>query len=134
MSGKDTVGVMTVIVNSEAQKSQYKKFKISKDANDDTAGIREILNRRFKHSEWRFPDLIVIDGGLGQINSAKEVLGEQNIPIVSVVKNDAHKADHFLGDEKIIVKYKKDILFANSEAHRFAIAYHKRLRNRRFLR
>ena len=139
MSGKNTVGVMTVVINGEAQKSQYKKFKISKDANDDTAGIREMLTRRFKHNEWKFPDLVVIDGGLGQINSAKEIMkgfveiSVVNIPIVSVVKNDAHKPDHFLGDEKIIGAHSKDILLANFEAHRFAIAYHKKLRNRRFL-
>ena len=140
MSGKNTVGVMTVVINGEAQKSQYKKFKISKDANDDTAGIREMLTRRFKHNEWKFPDLVVIDGGLGQINSAKEIMkgfveiSVVNIPIVSVVKNDAHKPDHFLGDEKIIGAHGKDILLANFEAHRFAIAYHKKLRNRRFLK
>lgn len=132
MSGKDTVGVMTVVVNGEPQKSQYKKFKISKDANNDTAGLREILTRRFTHPEWKFPDLIVIDGGLGQINTAKEVV--KDIPIISVVKNDAHKPDHFLGDEKMVEKYTKDALFANSEAHRFAIAYHKKLRARRFLK
>lgn len=132
MSGKDTVGVMTVVVNGEPQKSQYKKFKISKDANNDTAGLREILTRRFTHPEWKFPDLIVIDGGLGQINTAKEVV--KNIPIISVVKNDAHKPDHFLGDEKMVEMHIKDALFANSEAHRFAIAYHKKLRARRFLK
>jgi excinuclease UvrABC nuclease subunit len=58
----------------------------------------------------------------------------KNIPIVSVVKNSAHKPDHFLGDEKMVQAYVKDILLANSEAHRFAIAYHKKLRSRNFLR
>ncbi len=136
MSGQDTVGVMTVVINGEIEKGQYKKFKISIDANDDTAGIKEILNRRLKHNEWRFPDLIVIDGGLGQINSAKEVLNNLNIniPIVSVVKNDAHKPSYFLGDEEMAKKYTKDILLANSESHRFAIAYHKKLRTKRFIR
>ena len=100
MSGKNTVGVMTVVIDGEVQKSEYKKFKISKDANDDTAGLREILSRRFNHAEWKMPDLIVIDGGLGQINTAREVV--KTIPIVSVVKDDAHKPDHFLGDEELI--------------------------------
>jgi excinuclease ABC subunit C len=136
MSGKDTVGVMTVVVNGELQKSQYKKFKVSKDANDDTAGLKEILIRRFGHPEWKYPDLIVIDGGLGQINAAKEVIQKVglNIPIVSVVKNEAHKPDHFLGDEKVVADHGKDALLANSEAHRFAIAYHKKVRARRFLK
>lgn len=132
MSGKNTVGVMTVVIDGEVQKSEYKKFKISKDANDDTAGLREILMRRFKHSEWRLPNLIVIDGGLGQINVAREII--KNIPIVSVVKDDAHKPDHFLGDDESVKAHTKAILLANSEAHRFAIAYHKRLRNKGFLR
>ena len=132
MSGKDTVGVMTAIINGEIQKSQYKKFKISKDANDDTAGLREILTRRFAHLEWKFPDLIVIDGGIGQINTAKEIV--KDVPIVSVVKNDAHKPDHFLGDQEIVKNNLKGILLANSEAHRFAIAYHKKVRSGRFLR
>lgn len=132
MSGKDTVGVMTVVINGEPQKSQYKKFKISKDANNDTAGLREILTRRFTHPEWKSPDLIVIDGGVGQINTAKEVA--KDIPVISIVKNEAHKPDHFLGDEKMVEQYGKYALLANSEAHRFAIAYHKKLRARRFIK
>ena len=132
MSGKDTVGVMTVVVNGEPQKSQYKKFKISKDANNDTAGLREILTRRFTHPEWKSPDLIVIDGGVGQINTAREVV--KDIPVISIVKNEAHKPDHFLGDEKMVEQYGKYALLANSEAHRFAIAYHKKLRARRFIK
>lgn len=131
MSGKDTVGVMTVVVNGELQKSDYKKFKISKDANNDTAGLKEILQRRFTHPEWRYPNLIVIDGGIGQLNAAKEVVPD--IPIVTVVKNDAHKPSHFLGDENMAQMHAKDILLANNESHRFAIAYHKKLRSRTFL-
>lgn len=132
MSGKDTVGVMTVVINGEVQKSQYKKFKLSKDANDDTAGLREILIRRFTHPEWKFPDLVVIDGGVGQINVALEIV--KSIPIVSVVKNEAHRPDHFLGDSKFAGLHAKDILLANNEAHRFAIAYHKKVRARSFLK
>ncbi len=132
MAGKNTVGVMTVIVDGEIQKSEYKKFKISKDANDDIAGLKEILNRRFAHSEWSFPGLIVIDGGIGQINMAKGII--KDIPIVSVVKNDAHKPSHFLGDEIMIKEHSKSILLANSEAHRFAISYHKLLREKSFIK
>lgn len=132
MSGKDTVGVMTVVINGEMQKSQYKKFKISKDANNDTAALREILTRRFNHLEWKFPDLIVIDGGIGQLNAALEIV--KGIPVISVVKNDAHKPDHFLGDEQMITAHSKEALLANSESHRFAIAYHKKLRNRAFIK
>lgn len=131
MSGKNKVGVMIVFCNGEAEKSQYRKFKISKEVNDDTAGLKEVLVRRFAHAEWAIPDLIVIDGGLGQLNAAKSII--KDIPMVSVVKNDMHKADHILGDEKIVIAHKDIIIEANAEAHRFAIAYHKNLRKRNFL-
>lgn len=65
MSGKNTVGVMTVVIDGEIEKSEYKKFKISKDVNDDVAGLKEILTRRISHPEWSMPNLIVIDGGIG---------------------------------------------------------------------
>ncbi len=132
MSGKNTVGVMTVVIDGEIEKSEYKKFKISKDANDDMAGLREILTRRMSHPEWSMPNLIVIDGGITQINATKEII--KDIPIVSVVKNDAHKPSYFLGDEALAKEHTKSILLANSEAHRFAITYHKLLRKKSFLK
>ena len=138
MSGKNTVGVMTVIYadasGDEMEKGEYRKFRISREANDDTAGIKEMLLRRFNHPEWPSPDLIVIDGGLGQKNAAEGILKEIGIaiPIVSVVKDARHKPDHFLGDEKLVALYGKAMLKANAEAHRFAIAYHKNLRRRTF--
>ena len=134
MSGKNTVGVMTVIIDDELEKDAYRKFRIIREANDDTAGIKEVLLRRFNHPEWPYPNLIVIDGGLGQKNAAEALLKEigTSIPVVSVVKNAAHKPDHFLGDEKLVAIYSKAILKANAEAHRFAIAYHKNLRKRTF--
>lgn len=134
MSGKSKVGVMTVAYDGEAEKSEYRKFKISKEANDDVAGIKEVLIRRFTHPEWQCPNLIVIDGGLGQKNAAEALLKEMGleIPVVAVVKNDAHKADHVLGDERIIDQHVDSILKVNAESHRFAIAYHKNLRKRNF--
>lgn len=136
MSGKSTVGVMTVVTDGEIQKNEYKKFRLSKDANNDVAGLREILTRRLNHPEWGIPNLIVIDGGLGQLNATNELLKGlgMNIPTISVVKDDSHKADHLLGDEKIGQVHMKDILLANTEAHRFAIAYHKLLRRNTFLK
>lgn len=132
MSGKNTVGVMTVVIDGEIEKSEYKKFKISKDVNDDVAGLKEILTRRISHPEWSMPNLIVIDGGIGQINASRGII--KDIPIVSVVKDDAHKPSYFLGDEAIAKEHSKSILLANSEAHRFAITYHKLLRKKSFLK
>ncbi len=132
MSGKNKVGVMIVLSDGEVDKAEYRKFKISKETNDDVGGLKEMLTRRFAHTEWRLPDLIVIDGGISQRNAAVEII--KSIPIVSVVKDDKHKAHHILGDEKIIESHKMSIIKANAEAHRFAIAYHKNLRKRNFLK
>lgn len=136
LSGKDVVGVMTVAYDQDIEKSEYKKFKLSKNKNDDVGNLKEILVRRLKHVEWGRPDLVVIDGGIGQLNVAKEVLDnfELKIPLVSVVKDATHKPSHFLGDEKLAKEYKEIILKLNAEAHRFGIAYHKNLRKKAFLR
>lgn len=136
MSGKNMVGAMVVLEDGEVVKSEYKKFKIRTQNNtNDTGALREVLERRLAHAEWTYPDLIVVDGGKAQLNAAKNVLKKINviISIVSVVKDEHHKPKAIMGDEKIITKYKSVILLANSEAHRFAIAYHKNLRKRNFL-
>ena len=144
-SGKEVVGVMTVIEDGELNKNEYRKFKIKIDKNNDIAGLKEILTRRFQHNDWRMPNLIVIDGGIGQINIARNILAENatgdvrsRISIVSVVKNDAHKPDHILGDDpeikEILRAHQSSILLANSEAHRFAIAYQKVLRKKSFIK
>ena len=75
-----------------------------------------------------------MDGGTAQINTAKIILTKLNfnIPIVSVVKDEHHKPKAIIGDKKITQKYKREILLANSEAHRFAIAYHKKMRAQKF--
>lgn len=136
MSGKNTVGVMTVVTNGNVDKAEYRKFKIrGTKGNDDYANLQEIITRRLSHSEWKMPNLIAIDGGVGQYNAAAEVLRklEVNIPLVSIIKDDRHKPKALHGDESLIKKYKKDILLANSESHRFAIGYHKQMRGKDFL-
>ena len=133
ISGTHTVGVMTVVENSELNKNQYRKFKIQLDGNDDIANLKEILTRRFAHLEWKFPNLIVVDGGRGQINVTKEVLRKAglDIDVVSVVKDDKHKAREILGNGQSRA-LTKSILLANLEAHRFAIQYHRKLRGKGF--
>jgi len=131
MSGKGSVGVMTVLTDGEISKNEYRKFKLdSSIGNDDVRSLREILSRRFAHTEWRFPDIAVIDGGVGQKNTAERFFAEMkiDIPVVSVVKDDAHKAREILGDKGLTSKHEKEILLVNAEAHRFAIAYHRKLR------
>lgn len=137
MGGKNMVGVMTVVENGEVNKSEYKKFKIrTQSESNDTGALAEVLERRLAHTEWEYPRLIVVDGSTAQINVAKKVLKKFgiDIPIVSVVKNDRHKPIGIKGEASFAKKYEKDILLANSEAHRFAIAYHKNMRGKNFLK
>lgn len=130
MSGKNMVGVMTVVENGEIKKSDYRKFKIKTifDAND-TGSLAEIFERRLGHIEWRFPDLIVVDGGVAQRRVVERILEKNNIriPVVSVLKDERHKPKEIQGDKQWL-KYESEILLSNNEAHRFAIDYHKKLR------
>lgn len=132
ISGTDRVGVMAVIEGKEKMKEEYRKFKLPEKTNDDHEGLREIMLRRFNHKEWRYPDLIVIDGGVGHKQTAEKILAHLGllIPIVSVVKDDRHKPKDILGTKLHVDNHKKEILLANSEAHRFAINYHKLLRDK----
>ncbi len=141
MGGKNMVGVMTVLEDGEVAKNEYKKFKIRTQVDsNDTGALKEVLERRLAHTEWSYPNLIVVDGGVAQMNIAKKVLkqvlprGTLGIPVVSVVKDDRHKAKGLMGDKVLSVKYEREILLANSEAHRFAINYHKSMRNKNFLK
>ncbi len=143
LGGKNMVGAMVVLEDGEVEKSKYRKFKIkTQNKANDTGALVEVLNRRFTHQEWVYPNLIVVDGGIAQINSTRRVLTSIGIkiPVVSVVKDKRHKPKAIMGlpaqtgNEKFTLKYKREILLANSEAHRFAIAYHKNMRNKNFLR
>jgi excinuclease ABC subunit C len=91
--------------------------------------------RRFKHTEWGIPDILVLDGGQAQLNVGIQVLKfyQLKIPVVSVLKDERHKPKDILGESKeLIKKYKNDILLVNNEAHRFAINFHKEKRQREF--
>jgi len=137
MSGQSMVGVMVVVENGEVNKSEYRKFIIkTQKGSNDTGALEEVLSRRLRHSEWGLPNLIVVDGGTAQKNVANQVVSRYQfkIPVVSVVKDDRHKPKAIMGDEIIIKKYKKEILLSNSEAHRFAIAFHKDRRSKKFLK
>lgn len=158
MSGKNMVGVMVVLEDGEPAKNEYRKFKIKNYLNsNDTGALKEVLERRFKHNEWRMPDLIVVDGSTAQKNITEKILKERNldIPVAAVVKDDRHKARAILlpqkfspvkvlgssysarpdiSQKKISEELQKQIILANSEAHRFAITFHKKLRSENFLK
>lgn len=136
LGGAHAVGVMTVIEDGEVQKSQYRKFILrNTKRGDDVGGLEEILTRRLAHTEWPLPRLFIVDGGVAQRNRALRILADAGIeiPVIGVVKNDAHKPERLLGPKEQIAMYEKEILLANSEAHRYAISFY-RTRQRKKLR
>lgn len=133
ISGTNMVGVMTVVENAEPAKDEYRKFIVRgfTQAND-VGALEEVFRRRLGHPEWNFPDLIVVDGALPQKSRIEKVLREigLRIPVVAVVKNEKHKPKGILGLKKFTEQYKDEIILANSEAHRFAVTFHRARRSR----
>lgn len=133
ISGTHMVGVMTVVERGEIAQDQYRKFIVQgfSEAND-VGALEEIFRRRMGHVEWMFPDLIVVDGSLPQKSRVEKVLRELGlrIPVVAVVKNEKHKPKGLLGLKKFTEQYKDEIILANSEAHRFAVTFHRKRRSR----
>ncbi|MBU2595907.1 GIY-YIG nuclease family protein [Patescibacteria group bacterium] len=121
-------------------KERYRRFKIKiKDWPDDVAMIREVIKRRFKHPEWKFPDLLVIDGGRGQIKAAVSELKKLKIklPVVSIAKGPTRRGEELFFSRNFEPKLKSTlkackrvIKLMRDEAHRFAISYHKILRRK----
>ena len=136
MGGKDMVGVMTVFEGGEPNKNEYRKFHVKGfEGSNDPRALKEILERRLKHTEWAYPDIIVVDGSTAQKNVALQVLKRFKlpIPVVGVVKDEKHNPKRIIGSTKIITEHKKAILHANAEAHRFAITFHRKKRKQTFL-
>lgn len=131
-SGVGTLGVMTVAIDGESTKSEYRTFNVRGFTNNDVGALTEVLKRRFAHPEWRYPRLIVVDGGKGQLNAAREVLHELGIeiPVVSVVKDEHHRPRELLGDAGLTGEHDKTILLVNAEAHRMAVNRHQARRAR----
>lgn len=133
ISGTSPVGSMVVFVNGMPDKSQYRKFGIKTvEGSDDTAMMSEILERRFKN-DWPHPNLILIDGGLGQVNAARRVLRsfELKIPVVGLAKGPERKRNDLVGTIPPGTEM-NTLIRVRDEAHRFAIAYHKKVRGRNF--
>jgi excinuclease ABC subunit C len=128
MKGTHSVGVMTVMENGVVAKSAYRKFILrNTPKGDDLKGLVEILSRRFKHTEWPLPNLIVIDGGMTHLKTAQSFLKSiaLDVDVVSVVKDDKHKARDILGTNDSLKRHSKEIILLNSEAHRFAIEFYR---------
>ncbi len=134
--GTNTTGVMVVVEDGISKKSDYRMFKIRRQGINDVASLEEILTRRLGHPEWPLPDLIVVDGGIAQLNKAQLVLDKNNlnIDLVAVVKDERHKPREILGKKVPATHHQKAILLANSEAHRFTLKYHRKKRSEEMFR
>ncbi len=146
ISGTDSVGSMVVYENGRPMKNDYRKFKIrSVTGPDDYASMEEVLTRRFQHglsrqdegSFSRFPALLMMDGGKGQVNVALRVLDSLglDIPVCGMVKDDNHNTRglYYNNTEIPIDRHSecfKLITRIQDEAHRFAIEYHRKLRSK----
>ncbi len=145
-SGTNVVGSMVVFTNGASDRSEYRKFKLRSQKNDDTASMSEVITRRLKHPEWSFPDLVILDGGVGQVNAVKDQLYAQNIAVIGRDKSGDHSRsaavrimipDH--DDYKMVLlrpdsHVAKLIARIDDEAHRFAVTYHTLLKCKNMLK
>ncbi|MBD3244509.1 MAG: hypothetical protein GF335_00770 [Candidatus Moranbacteria bacterium] len=135
ISGKFATGSMVVFNFGRPDKTEYRKFKIKTlDKPNDTAMLKEVLKRRFNNA-WERPSVIFIDGGLAQIRAASEVLRSLNlrIPLISVAKGAYRKGFRVFKSHKNLNVNAELLKEASQEAHRFAINYHRNLRDKNFL-
>ena len=142
--GTSPVSAMVVFVNGKPSKKDYRKYKIKTVVGpDDYASMREIIRRRYgrvQRDGLTPPDLIVIDGGQGQVNIAKQVIQEElglDIPIAGLQKNDKHQTHELLfGDPLEVVELSRNsqefflLQRIQDEVHRFAITFHRQLRSK----
>lgn len=142
--GTNPVSAMVTFIDGKPARKDYRKYKIKTvKGPDDYASMREVIYRRYSRvirEALPLPDLIVIDGGKGQIESAKEVLREQlglTIPVAGLAKNDQHKTSELLYGEPLqVVPLKRNskefflLQRIQDEVHRFAITFHRQLRGK----
>ena len=141
---------MVVFVDGEPDKREYRKFRIrtveqsdrahrSLGGGGDTGMLREVLLRRFAHTPpaggWDLPALIMVDGGVGQVHTAEQVVAEVGlkIPVVGIAKGPERKRNDIIGKVPKGIE-EKTLIRVRDEAHRFAVAYHRKVRTRESLR
>lgn len=141
IQGTNTVASMVTFINGLSKKSEYKKFKIktTEGKPDDFLSMKEVLTRRLSHlgeKNWDKPDLIIIDGGKGQLSSVMEIIKELGVDGIDVVSLAKRNEEVFLPkqSEPVILPRNSSALFLfqriRDEAHRFAITYHRDLRSK----
>ena len=130
---------MVVFINGASARSEYRKFKIRSSTNDDLKSMQEVISRRLKHTEWDFPDVIILDGGAAQVNAVLSLVNEHHIPVIGRDKSGDHSKS---ASVKIIVPDKGLIPLSKSshlarliarideESHRFAVTYHSLLKRK----
>lgn len=139
--GSFNVSGMVVFTDGRPNKNEYRKFKITVDKNDDYGTMREVIYRRYfrvlKDNLTR-PNLIIVDGGIGQVRIAFEVISSLNlnIPVIGLKKDSKHRTDAIItpNNDEIKVDHKSDVFFylerMQDEVHNFTIHYHKQLRSK----
>ena len=138
--GTYNVSGMVVYVDGKESKNDYRKYKISVDKNDDYNTMREVIYRRYfrvLNDNLTKPDLILVDGGKGQINAATDIISSLglNIPVAGLKKDDKHATNALIYNNQIIEINKRSNLFyylerMQDEVHNFTINYHKQLRSK----
>lgn len=142
--GTNPVSAMVVFIDGRPAKNEYRKYKIKTvQGPDDYASMREVIYRRYSRvlkEGLPFPDLILIDGGKGQVDVAKDVLANQlgvDIPVAGLAKNDKHKTSELLfGPDLEVVPLERNsqefflLQRIQDEVHRFAITFHRQLRSK----
>ncbi len=141
IQGTSATGSMVVFQNGKPAKSEYRRFRIKFGSISDTDMMKEMLARRFKHKDtsqkkWPLPNLVIIDGGQGQLNATVKIIKEQklDIPIISIAKR---LEELYSPNSDRPIRLSKDskelqlIQNIRDEAHRFAITYHKKIREKK---
>ena len=140
--GTFNVSGMVVFIMGKPSKNDYRKFKITNDKNDDYSTMREVIYRRYFRvlkDNLEKPNLIIVDGGIGQINVAREVINSLglNIPVCGLKKDDKHSTNVLLGldpVEEIKIDKRSDLFLLltkmQTEVHNFTISYHKQIRSK----
>lgn len=140
--GTFNVSGMVVFVMGKPSKNDYRKFKITNDKNDDYGTMREVIYRRYFRllkDGLEKPNLVIVDGGLGQINVAREVIRELglDIPVCGLKKDDKHATNVLLGFNPVVeipIDKRSDLFLLltkmQTEVHNFTISYHKQIRSK----
>ena len=141
-SGTNAVGSMVVFLNGASARDKYRKFKIRGKGSDDLKSMKEVIERRLKHKEWDYPDLIVLDGGITQVNAVLPLLLPLEIPVIGRDKSGNHSKS---AKVRLVIPgarlelptgshVARLIARIDEESHRFAITYHTLLKRKSMLK